>query len=279
MMRRNPIISRIAGIAIIVALLLATLEALGAWQAHAATTTVVFTSNGTWTAPVGVTVVQVGGWAAGAGGGRGNSGNSRGGGGGGAYAGLNAFAVTPGNTYTVVVGQAGLGATVALTDGTAGTDSMFSASSTLLAKGGSANTTTTGGTGGQAASSVGDVKHSGGNGGSVVATCPGAGGGGAGTLNDGGIGASGTELGGTGGSVGGGNGGNTGVSSGILTAGSIKGGGGAGTGSAGGCLTNGNASNGAQGEVDITYTLPQVSASVTIGAGRTTIMAGTTVIQ
>lgn len=186
-----------------------------------------FTGSGTWTAPYWVTSVQVSAWAGG-----GNADTiARGSGGGGAYSGLNAFPVIPGNTYIVTVGQGAVAAS-----GTAGGDSMFSASSTLLAQGGLGTVTITGANGGAAASGVGDVTHSGGRG-ANNSTGQGGAGGGAGTLNNGGNGVSCASscAGGTGGSVGGGNGGSGGG-----TAGNIKGGG-------AGILA------GARGEVDITY--------------------------
>lgn len=193
----------------------------------------VFTTSGTWTAPAGVTSIQVSAWAAGGA----SDITSHGSGGGGAYSGLNAFSVTPGNTYAVSVGQGGT--TISVNGG----DSMFSASSTLLSKGGSGTVTTTGGQGGQSASGVGDVVHTGGNG-ANNSTGQGGGGGGAGTLTNGsnGISCASTCAGGSGGSVGGGNGGNGGGT------GSIFGGGG------------GAIGNGARGEVDITYT-PTVTPS------------------
>lgn len=208
-----------------------------------ASTTDVFTTNGTWTAPAGVTVVQVNAWGGGAQGGTVVVGNPKGGGGGGAYSALNAFSVTPGNVYVVSVGQGGTGGVVA-------GDSMFSASSTLLAKGGTqAGSAPTGGIGGQASAGVGDVKFSGGNAGNG-ATASGGGGGGAGTTQDGGVGgnASGATpgTGGIGGTSRGGNGAQ-GVTSGTGLVGSTLAGGGSGA-------VTGAGGAGARGEVDITYT-------------------------
>lgn len=219
-------------------------------------TTDVFTTSGQWTVPVGVTSVQVSAYAAGGGGGLGTSAGGGGnGGGGGGYAGLNSFSVTPGNVITVSVGIAGSGSTGA--NATVGGDSMFSASSTLLAKGGGAGQDTRGGvtaSGGLAASEFGDVKHSGGNGAAGASNGTtgfgGGGGGGAGTTADGSIGIAGSisGVGGAGGSVGGGSGGTHGTPP---TAGSTLGGAGAGGDATG--PTNGAA--GARGEVDITYTI------------------------
>ena len=91
-----------------------------------------YTTAGTysWTAPAGVTsvsVVAVGG----GGGGSGPGGYSTGGAGGG-LGWKNAIAVTPGQSYTVVVGAAGVGGPV----GTAGGDSYFINTSTVNGGGG-----------------------------------------------------------------------------------------------------------------------------------------------
>ena len=70
-----------------------------------------FTTPGssTWTAPTGVTSVQVECWGPGGAGSQGNATNftGRGGGGGGGYAKRNALAVTPGNVYNYTVGGGG----------------------------------------------------------------------------------------------------------------------------------------------------------------------------
>ncbi len=84
-----------------------------------------YTSPGTysWTCPQGVysvSVVCVGGGGAGA-----CSGSAAGGGGGGALAYKNNISVTPGASYTVVVGAGGTGRTYAISGGTNGGDSTF----------------------------------------------------------------------------------------------------------------------------------------------------------
>ncbi|MBA3022931.1 MAG: LamG domain-containing protein [Sideroxydans sp.] len=141
-----------------------------ATSAQAVTDT--FTASGTWTAPAGVTSVDVEMWGGGGGGGGGEGDNSDGGGGGGggAYSRTTTVTVVPGTTYTVTVGAAG---TAGATNGTGGTggDSWFINTTTILAKGGtggSAPVSDAGGvagTGGSAAAGVGAVKYSGGDGG------------------------------------------------------------------------------------------------------------------
>lgn len=243
---------------------------LYASQVSAATTTVVFTTNGTWTAPAGVTVVQVSGWAGGGSPSTSAAGTGvKGGGGGGAYSALNAFSVTPGNVYTVVVGKGG-----ATGVGNPGTDSMFSASSTLLAKGGVNPSGATGGAGGAAASGFGDVTFSGGVGGNgVTSTSGGGGGGGAGTTGKGSAGSS--AVAGSGTTIGGGTGGTGGTGDGVNgTAGSVKGGGGG-----GGSFDSGAGAVGARGEVDITYTSPPISGAVTIANAKVIIRNSKVIIQ
>jgi MSHA biogenesis protein MshQ len=140
--------------------------------AHSQAVTDTYTATGTWTAPAGVTSVDVEAWGGGGGGGggEGDSSDGGGGGGGGAYSRTTSITVVPGTTYTVTVGAAG---TAGATNGTGGTggDSWFINTSTILAKGGtggSAPVSDAGGvagTGGSAAAGVGNVKFSGGNGG------------------------------------------------------------------------------------------------------------------
>lgn len=132
-------------------------------------TTATFTSSGTWTAPAGVTSVDVEVWGGGgAGGGQDQNSDGGGGGGGGAYSKKLSITVVPGNSYTVSVGAGGVG----VTGGSGGTggDSYFINVTTVMAKGGaggqpSTGTPPAGGLGGAAASGVGDVKYSGGDGG------------------------------------------------------------------------------------------------------------------
>ncbi|MDD3007216.1 MAG: hypothetical protein PHX30_06610, partial [Candidatus Pacebacteria bacterium] len=113
-------------------------------------TVVVYNTQGTYsfTVPAGVTSIKVEAWGAG------GSGGSYGGGGG-AYTRTDSVSVVSGSNYTVVVG---LGSNTT----SAGGDSYFRNTSTVMAKGGQAGRS--GGSGGAASSSVGSIKYSGGNG-------------------------------------------------------------------------------------------------------------------
>ena len=245
-----------------------------------AATTVPFTTPGstTWTAPAGVTSVTVetrGG--GGAGGGSNSAANGAGGGGGGAYA-RSVIAVTPGNTYTVVVGAQGAAGTGA---GGAGGDSYFIDTSTVMAKGGSGGAVPTagapgaGGAGGTTGASVGTTKFSGGAGGpgrpnGNATDRSGGGGGGAGDAGNGGTGGTGGSsqaAGGTGGTAGGGAGApGTDANSDPGTAGTAPGGGG--SGASGPNSEIGGA--GGAGRVTVTYDL----APVVTTSGGTTAYAG-----
>jgi hypothetical protein len=191
------------------------------------------------------------------------------GGGGGAYS-RSTIAVTPGLSYTVTVGAGGAGGTfgVAGGHGSAGGDTWFSTSGTVMAKGGGAGgfSATAAGSGGASGSGVGTTKFSGGNGatGSTTGSQGGGGGSSAGTAavggNAGAIPAGGVAPSGGGD---GGAGGSNGVNSGLGNPGSAPGGGG------GGGEEGGNASGGAgaAGRVVLTYT----------SAGGTVV--GTTVVR
>lgn len=131
--------------------------------------TVTFTASGNWTAPAGVSSVDVEAWGGGgAGGGNPTTTDGGGGGGGGAYAKTTAIPVTPGNVYPVIVGAGGIGGTG--TGGNGG-DSWFATATTIMAKGGTGGAAPAGGaggvagSGGAAASSIGMTTFSGGNGG------------------------------------------------------------------------------------------------------------------
>lgn len=100
----------------------------------------VFSTVGTftWTAPEGVTSVEY--LVVGGGGGGGNAYDNAGGGGGGGgmLKTATGYAVTPGQTYTIVVGDGGAGGTATYpgnADGVAGQDSQFD---TIVSKGGGA---------------------------------------------------------------------------------------------------------------------------------------------
>ena len=187
-----------------------------------------------WTAPVGVSnvcVVCVGG-----GGGGGAAYWAGGGGGGGGLGWKNAVAVTPGSSYTVVVGAGGTAA--ADQSGQKGGDSYFINASTVCGYGGN---------GGYSPSTTSNGAHPGGTGGSYVGTGGGTGGQGGTSYNDqagGGAGAGGYS----------GNGGNGSTAQSGATAGA-GGGGGGGSGaggsgaspSGGGVGVYGQGSNGAAG--------------------------------
>jgi hypothetical protein len=134
--------------------------------------------NGNWTAPAGVTSIAVECWGGGGSGGSDTSSSSggAGGGGGGAYAKLNSYGITPGNSYSYSVGAGGNAAA-------AGGSSFFVDVSTLQAVGGLAGTSADNGAGGAggAAGPTGDVKFAGGNGANGGSGYGGGGGGSAGT--------------------------------------------------------------------------------------------------
>ncbi len=193
----------------------------------------VFTSDGTFTWPAGVTTAVVECWGPGGAGGTGTEG--KGGGGGGAYA--RALVTKTNSTATVNVGTASFDSTYFLQGGTI---------NCLGAYGGDASTRT-GGTGGTTGSSTGDFKFAGASGGTSTGTNAGGGGGGAGasgriasaavvgTSNSGATGGTG-GIGHWGGS--GGNGGNNGIA-GANATGFGGGGGGGGKSAASGTGTAG----------------------------------------
>jgi len=166
--------------------------------AQAATET--FTTAGTftngWTAPADVYSVTAETWGGGGGSGGGTIkyGPGGSGGGGGAYA-SKVISVTPGNSYTYVVGAAGLAS-----GGAAGGNSSFTGNASVqsLACGGTsgANNGGTAGAGGTTACSDGTDEFAGGAGAAGAGTSGGGGGESAGTTATGGS-ASGT-IGGTG---------------------------------------------------------------------------------
>ena len=214
----------------------------------------------TFTVPAGVISVKVQAWGAGSGG---NNNEGRGGGGG-AFAGNNSIAVTPGATYTVIVGSGGARGT-----GNSGEDSRFA--NLVIAKGG------LGANGGSATSSTGDTKFSGGNGG-ISEKKAGAGGGGSGGAE--GAGKNGgnpsdNNTGGNGGAAGlggGAKGGAGGNNRGDGADGSFPGGGG------GEKAGNGGSSGaGGHGQVIITYTpISYLAKIISADTGSSTWCAGET---
>ena len=231
----------------------------------------VFTVSGasTWICPANVHSVQVQCWGGGGAGGsakRGTSNTATGGGGaGGAYAKLNYYAVDPGVTYFLSVGDGGISS---LVDGASvpGGDTWFnsvnSASSTILAKGGAGGVTAVttnsdkfgaGGVG-SATGSLGDVVFRGGSGANATTNSYGGGGGGsAGTAANGVTPTANSGLGAVA-VTGGGNGGNPNPSSGANANGSSPttppGGGGGGARSASTTARSGG--SGAVGKITLT---------------------------
>lgn len=226
-------------------------------------TTDTITSTQNWTVPVGVYSITVEAWGAGGGGGGDTTTGGYGGGGGagGGYSKSTGISVTPGTSYSVVVGTGGAGGANAASPGVGGTggDSTFN-STTVVAKGGTGGAGGTsggasGGTGGASGSGTGDTKTSGGNGGTGATLGGGGGGGSGGDSTGGGTGGNASVgTGGTAGSAGttngsaGGAGGNSGGNG---SAGTAPGGGGGGSGNSAG---SGTAAAGAAGQVKITYT-------------------------
>lgn len=226
--------------------------------------TLLFTGLGsqTWTCPPGVTHIDCECWAGGgSGGGPSSSSGAGGGGGGGEYAREPALAVTPGKTYTLVVGAGAAAAASGGNNGTSGSNSTFAGDSvTVTANGGGGGQYTSGaGTGGTGSSNT--VHNNGGAGGVGYVHSPGeqgAGGGGSGgpasAGNAGQNGASTVTGNGAAAVTGGGPGGDgsSGTASGLSPTQGPGGGGG------GGAAVNAGGA-GANGQVRIAYTLVQNS--------------------
>lgn len=216
-----------------------------------------FYSTSTITIPSGITSVNVECWGGGgAGGGDATSADGGGGGGGGAFS-AGTISVTAGTTYTVTVGDGGLGVTNS--NGNAGGDSWFGSSSTIMAKGGSGGHAPVSGAagikgvGGAAASGIGTVKYSGGDGGDGNDNTNGYGGGGgssAGTAANGNVGGTAVSSYGLGATAptGGGNGGN-GANNSNGAVGSVPGGGGGGSGD----QSNTKGGDGGKGKVIVSW--------------------------
>ena len=146
----------------------------------------------TWVAPSGVTSVAV----LVVGGGGGGGGNAGGGGAGGALRYMNGYSVTPGNSYALRVGVAGTSrAGSSCGSGTAGGQSYFVSTGTVLANGGCGGGTNVGSGPCGATGSGGSGGGSGGKGGNAYYSGPyangGGGGGAAGYSGNGGNGHSG----------------------------------------------------------------------------------------
>ena len=168
-----------------------------------------------WTAPAGVTSVSV--VAIGGGGGGGAAYWSGGGGGGGGLGWKNNISVTPGSSYTVVVGDGGTSQNAG--SGGAGGESYFINNTTVSGSGGGGGIGTSGTSnqnyaGGAAGGYVGDGGGNGGVGGTSSGDTAGAGGGAGGYSGNGGRGsgsAGSYENGSGGGGAGGSGGGNNGA--------------------------------------------------------------------
>lgn len=201
-----------------------------------------------WLCPPGVTsvsVVCIGAGGAGGGGPQNIGGGLYAGGGGGGCAYKNNISVTPGQSYTVVVGAASINAKAGEPDGG---NSYFINTSTVKAQGGQSGSAS-GLNGGYAAQCVGDGKYSGGNGGAYT----GGGYGGAGSSGTGGNGSNGntsaTGNGGGGAGGGGGTGNQRGVQGGGSPNGQHIGAGGGGGGSNTGSFAAGGGGGGNIGTV------------------------------
>jgi len=241
-----------------------------------------FTASGTWTAPAGVTSVDVEVWGGGgAGGGQNQNSDGGGGGGGGAYSKVLGIAVIPGNAYTVTVGAGGAG--VVAGTGGAGGDSYFINTATVMAKGGAGGAPSTGtppaaAAGGAAGAGVGTTKFSGGNGGQGRNNSTGRGGAGGSSAGTAANGTSGPTPWSTataaaapaGGGIGG-NGGNANGQNGFAPA---SGNGGGGGGSAEGTNRVGGA--GAGGKVAISYATAPTAPTVTTNAATSVTATGGT---
>ena len=246
-------INNLRTIVVPVLLFILLLTVFGGKEAWAGSTT--FTTSGTWSAPAGVTSVTVKAWGGGGAGGPGNTKNAGGGGGGGGGEFRQAtVTVNPGSSYSVVVGAGGTSSTGA--NGGSGSPSTFN-STNVVANGGLGGVTGSGGgTGGSGGSGgTGTTGYSGGTGadGTTGSTGVGGGGGeGSGSTTNGNNGSG--QTGGTG--TDGGDGGAGGKTNATGGAGSTPGGGGGGGGNrTGGAMIGGD---GADGQVELTWTEPPV---------------------
>lgn len=224
----------------------------------------IFTTTGTftWVAPIGVTsvsAVAVGG----GGGGVGYSTYSTGGGGGG-LGWKNNISVTPGTSYTVVVGSGGAHtAGIAGINAPSGNQSYFINSSTVRGAGGQGGWQGSGLSGGSGGTFVGDGGGNGGQGGRG-SSYAGGGGGAGGYSGDGGSGNTGTALYASGNSGSGGGGGGGGSGGSADTAGSGGGVGLFGQGSngsyGGGTTTDANGGGGGSGGSSAGFATTSTSA-------------------
>jgi hypothetical protein len=224
------------------------------------TTTVAFTTTGTWTPPAGITSVTVALWGGGGAGGGATGNPATGGGGAGGSFVTGTVAVTPGTPYTVTVGAATTATTTSTAATNKGDPSWFNTAATIYAAGGdggtpaSANSTNGAAGAGNTTGCIGTTKRAGGSGSAGSYTSAtgysGAGGGGAGSTAVGGNASAGS--GGAGTSLNGGDGADGVGNSTAGAAGSNYGGGG--SGGKANSITDVAGGTGAPGYVTITYT-------------------------
>lgn len=220
-----------------------------------------FNSNGSWTAPSGISSIDclvVAGGGAGGTNGSGNPGRTAGGGGAGGFRNLTGVAVSPGTTYTITVGAGGAGSSEVFVNNP-GSSSSIGALVLASGGGGGAANNTNGGSGGSGggAGSHGDAKTGGSGNAGGFSPSEGNRGGNAniGGGGGGGAGSAGADV-----TSGGGNGGSGASSS--ITGTPVTyagGGGGAGSGGAG----SGGSGGGANGAVNANGN----SASANTGGG------------
>ena len=231
-------------------------------------TTQSFTTAGaqTWTAPIGVSSVSIECWGGGgAGGGATGNPSAGGGGAGGSYSKITSISVTPGQTYSLMVGAGGIGS---FTSGGVGGDSWFLNDTTILAKGGnggsstSINSTTASGAVVTSSGNIGNIIYYGGAGGTGAASgaSSGGGGGSAGTGANGNAGSlniGGTAVAGGGAGV---NGTNTNLSSNGISNSNL---GGAGSGAHATSSSDRAGGNGGNGKVLLTFSCTTYSLTST----------------
>lgn len=235
------------------------------------TVTLTTSSSSPWTAPAGVTSVDVQCWGPGGNGANGvTNSHAGGGGGGGEYAENTAVAVTPGSNYTFTVGGGGSGTASVFTGDAVSVTAHAGASGsgTSGGSGGSGSTApvhTSGGGGGSGSSGTGN-RGGGGGGGSGGASTGGGSGGNGSTVSAGSAGSAGT---GSPAGAAGGAGSNPTVAS--AAAGSSPGGAGGG-GRSGTSAFSGGAS-GADGQIILTYTASTSHSGTAALSGTGTLTA------
>lgn len=127
----------------------------------------IFTSNGTFTAPTGVTTVflTLCGGGGGAGGTQGTSNHKSGSGASGACVINYPYTVVPGNNYSVTIGGGGNGGSAGNNPGTQGSSSVFDTLTVLGGNPGTGGSSTTDGTGGTSLLNSAGISNAGSSGG------------------------------------------------------------------------------------------------------------------